>query len=350
MKWIRFRALYASALSFALVGVVLSGCSGGGSSSMVPSPSQGGGTTTNVPPPTGNQSGSMSIQISDSDMAAAAGASNFRYHILPPITSKNNSPRPQNVVFPADLQFFGGAVLKTVVSHNIYLNAASTEWGDPQGFLNNLNASTFIHVTDQYVKSTANGRYKTGANALVTHSYFLNIDNIVPQTDIFAFVHAAAKVLGSGYGNIYHFFLPHGYDTCFDGTGECYSPDFLSTFAFCAYHGSVTFPDAVGHVVFSVEPFQNVPGCNTVSTLPPVGPQPPPNGQLKDSTDSVLSHEYFEAITDPDPFSGWVNPDPAYASEIGDLCRFKPYVVISLNGHPFEIQREYSNAVHGCTN
>lgn len=354
MKSTRSRALYASALSFALVGMLLSGCSGGGgSSSIVPSPSQGGGGTTNNAPVTtgtGSEAGTMTLTISDSDIAAAAGASSFTYHIQPPFTGTSKAPRTQNVVYPADLSFFGGHVLKTLTSHNIYLNDPSTEWGNPQGFLNNLNASTFIHVTDQYVGSTANGRYHTGANALIHKTYFLSVDNIVPQTDLLAFVHNAAHVLGSGYGHEFHIFLPKGYDTCFDGTNICYSPDVPSTFAFCAYHGSVTFPDSVGHVILSVEPFQDVPGCRTSDTLPPVGPQPPPNGQLTDSTNSTLSHEYFESITDPDPPTGWSNPNPAYPGEIGDLCRFNPFVVIPLNGHPYEIQREYSNHVHGCVN
>ncbi len=348
MKSINFGACYTSALSFALIGAILAACSGGSGSGVVPSPQQANAPVTNAPvTTTTSQSGTLNLTISASDIAAAAGASNFKYHYLPVLTQKPATTRPMSVVYPADLQYFGGHVLKTVVSHNIYLNDTASEWGDPQGFLNDLNKSTFIHVIDQYVGSTANGRYTTGTNAFIEHTYYLNIDNIVPQTDLLAFAHTAASKLGGGYGHIYHIFLPKGYDTCFDGTNVCYSPDFPSTFVFCAYHASVTFPDKVGHVVFSVEPYQNVSGCTTADTVPPVGPQPPPNGQLKDSTNSVLSHEYFESITDPDG-NGWINPDPAYPGEIGDLCRFKPYVVIPLNGHPYEIQREYSNKVHGC--
>src|SRR5262249_45140337 len=117
MSLIGFRAFYASALSVALAGGILSGCSGGsGGSNMVPSPSQGG-TTNSAPVPTGDQSGtSTSVNVSDSDIAAAAGATNFKYHILAPLTSKNTGVRPQSVVFPSDLTFGGGAVLKTVVS------------------------------------------------------------------------------------------------------------------------------------------------------------------------------------------------------------------------------------------
>jgi hypothetical protein len=63
------------------------------------------------------------------------------------------------------------------------------------------------------------------------------------------------------------------------------------TFAFCAYHSSVQFKD-IGHVLYGVEPFQDVPGCSVRPGTP--------NGQLVDSTNNSLSHELFETISDPD--------------------------------------------------
>lgn len=332
------RAYLASAL-FALAGLALSACGGGGGGSNVVPQSPTSAQQPSQPAQSGDLS-TIQAQITKADSSAAVTASNFKYHIFP--VHKAGTSSTQSVIYPADLIYFGGPVLQHVQNHNIYLNKPSTEWGNPAQFMDYLNNSAFIHVTDQYVGSKANARYTVGGNAAVSKSYFLNLDNIVPQTDILTFVHAAAAHFGGGYGNIYHLFLPQGYDTCFDGTNICYSPDNFSTFAFCAYHGSVQFNDSVGHVIFSVEPFQNTSGCTTLGT------QPPPNGQLVDSTDSTLSHEYFEAITDPDPGSGWVNPVPGYPSEIGDLCRFFYSVIPLQNGHKFEIQDEYSNAVHGC--
>src|ERR1700739_3376680 len=59
---------------------------------------------------------------------------------------------------------------------------------------------------------------------------------------------------------------------------------------------------------------QNVTGCSML--------QPSPNGALIDSTSSVLGHETFETITDPDPPTGWiaVNSNGVFGEEIGDLC------------------------------
>ncbi len=150
-------------------------------------------------------------------------------------------------------------------------------------------------MVDQYVASTANGRYSTGASVFASYSFFAG-DNVISQNALLAIVHAAVVKLGAsthnGYGHIYHIFLPKGVDTCFDFANVCYSPDVPSSFVFCAYHGSVTFSD-IGHVILSVEPYQNVPGCQ--------GAPPDPNGILADSTNAILSHELIESITDPDP-------------------------------------------------
>jgi len=134
-------------------------------------------------------------------------------------------------------------------------------WGNPEAFLRDQNASEFIHITDQYVRATANNRYPVGAHKLINYK---PTPRTAPLTDndMIAFVHTVAASLGqTGYAHMYHVFLPPGQDVCLTaGDGVCYSPDVPSTFFFCGYHGSVDFGD-IGHVLYSVEPFQNVPGC-----------------------------------------------------------------------------------------
>ena len=174
------------------------------------------------------------------------------------------------------------------------------------------------------------------------------------DSDIVALVHAVTAGLGlpTGYGNLYHVFLPPGTDECFAASAspECYSPDNPSTFYFCAYHSSVTFSD-VGHTLYSVEPYQNVAGCS----VPPGSP----NGQLVDSTNSVLSHETFETITDPDG-TAWWNGDSnsLYGSEIGDECSFIIFYptavyfnpsVWRVGHHTYATQPEYSDEGHVCS-
>jgi len=297
--------------------------------------------------------------------------SNVRYHILPANTVAGQAAlaarrlgtktAKKHVIFglttvpapgfyPDDLDYFGGPVVTSMQSHSVYLNTAScgtvaTCWGAPEKFLTDLGLSTFIHVTDQY--TGASGKYTVGAHVNATFTMYTNM---IDESDLFGVVHDAAVKLGtpSGYGHEYHVFLPPGTDTCFDESSVCYSPDNPSAFYFCAYHGSLDFSD-IGHVLFSVEPSQNVGGCQAAP--------PNPNSELIDSTNSVLSHETIETITDPD-INAWIADESLVAAgdEIGDLCEptgnnngqfLDP--TVTLNGHKYEIQLEYSNLYHACS-
>jgi len=166
-------------------------------------------------------------------------------------------------------------------------------------------------ATPLFFLTTATLRYPVGGTVSINRTLQTNV---LDQNDILSIVHAAAVKLSiqSGYSNIVHVFLPRGIDTCFDLTSICYSPDNPSSFFFCAYHGAVVFND-IGHILFSVEPYQNVPGCQVAT--------PTPNGDLVDSTASVLSHEFFETITDPDLDAWWSEASLIErGAEIGDIC------------------------------
>jgi hypothetical protein len=325
----------------------------------------------------GAQEEPVRVDVTAADRVAASyGQSNLAYHVFPSKTQAGKAARaagnlstsgaritvgPLASTVPAvpapgfygeDLVYFGGKVLKTTTSHNVYVNMSSCGgtvaacWGDPKKFLEDLSQSNMIHLTDQYVFTTANNRYPAGTSVFTSIPLFS--DNVVGQNELLAVVHAAAKAHGVGYGHIYHVFLPKGVDTCFDLTNICYSPDNPPSFFFCAYHGSVDFSD-IGHVLISVEPYQNVRGC--------AEPAPNPNGALVDSTNSTLSHEQIESITDPDPFgvgdprSGWVAAKSlvAFQNEIGDLCVILTSdPAVMLNGKKYQLQGEYSNRYHAC--
>lgn len=240
--------------------------------------------------------------------------------------------------YPADLSNpFHGSVLTHAQSNNIYVNCSAACWGNPSNFLTNLAHSDFIRITDQYVGTTGTYRYPVGASSSVTASLHATLW----PNDILGIVHAAARTHGSGYAHIYHVFLPKGTDVCLSAT-QCYSPNRQSTFIFCAYHGRADFT-GIGPVLFTVQPYQNVPGCSVA--------QPSTNGALVDSTASTLSHELIETITDPDA-DAWVarNSLVDYGAEIGDLCE-KPafnYPAFTLYVKPYAIQPEYSNKYHAC--
>jgi len=257
---------------------------------------------------------------------------------------------PSPGFYPSDLDYFGGPTLTQMESNNVYVNARScgsvqTCWGNPRQFLRDLNASNFIRLTDQYTGTSGNYGVGDSVSASV-RPVETTIGTEITEDQILALVHEAASEIGTGYGHEYHVFLPPGIDTCFAGDQICYSPDHPSTWFFCAYHGFVDFTD-IGHVILSVEPYQNVRGCSAAP--------PNPNGALADATNSVLSHELIESITDPD-LDAWIANNSLLVSgaEIGDICEpvgskgqfLDSYVM--LNGHPYELQLEYSNTYHAC--
>lgn len=317
----------------------------------------------------GSSTAPVQLHAGAGDKIAAESATNHQVHLLPVRSKQAHSYSPfekdQTVstaaqhaahpetgqtsasipsvpspgFYPDDLSFSGGEVLKTVQFNNIYVDCADSCWAHPAIFEQHLGPSEFIHVTDQYVGTKAGNRYTVGAASSINYPIFTTL----ADSDMLQIVHSAARTHGTGYDHLYHVFLPSGVDVCFTGTSVCYSPDNPSTFAFCAYHGSVTFSD-IGHVLFSVEPYQAVNGCNV--------PQPSPNGELIDSTSNVLSHETIEAITDPDPPSGWTAMTGliVFGAEIGDLCENATfqYGVVQLSGKAYEIQPEYSNTYHAC--
>ncbi len=366
-------------------------------SGQVPVPSIG-----QVPP-----QADVAVTVTAQHRAIAAAATDVRCHILPPqgvnrADIKNPGcqahgslgPRPgvgpqgQKPTGPSNLggvnslPFFypenlvdnGGPVLTTVQNHNGYTNSptnpASAHWGGPTTLQNALFQSQMIHLVDQYMKvgggcpslpCTNNNRYTQNTSAIVTISS-------PPQPLLDSDIHAAVVAMnhalfpsggGGGYTQMYHVFLPSGQDLCFDsGHGSCYAPTGnpacsgnTCIFQFCGYHGSFTGLDNLGastHFVYSAQPYMFVNGC-TVSG----GPQ----GNPLDSTANVLSHEIFEAITDPDLNAWWQsdNSRPGAGQENGDLCAWwtmgeAGYTNPVLAGTAFKLQLEYDNKYGGCGN
>jgi hypothetical protein len=271
------------------------------------------------------QSQDLKVSPTEYDSYAASQAQNVRHHARPANTPAGREARPSElsnlhpanpavaapspavIRYPGDLEYHGGNVVPSVQQHLIYVNLGSspscstiaTCWGNPRRFLSDLGESTFIHVVDQYVGSTEDDRYSVSDRAI--HVTYPTTANPLTDTDMVTIVHAVAlslRGIPTGYGNLYHIFLVPGQDECFDSTyTQCYSPDIPKSWVFCAYHGSADLTD-IGHILYSVEPFQDNSGCSSRPGTP--------NGQLADSTNNVLSHETFETITDPDG-TAWFN-------------------------------------------
>jgi hypothetical protein len=311
-------------------------------------------------------SSELTLQPSVADTSAAREATRTMLHYLPTagqrvrrdsvsdigprIVGKNHGGGAGGVRSIGTLTYQGGPTVLSAVEHAIYLipsNGAcpnvATCWGNPEQFLRDLGRSEFIHVTDQYVGTTANGRYTVGVSG---HDNYTIPANPLIDTDIQAIVHNMVTKDGglSGYGHEYHVFLPPGQDECFDN-----SYTVCASNAFCAYHSSVDFSD-VGHVIYSVEPYTNVLGCQALQ----------PDGSTPPTQNSILSHELIESITDPDGDAWWnASGDlDLYGYEIGDECQWIFFSTTSvgflldaeyLNGKLYYLQSEYNNHANGCT-
>src|SRR5262249_438041 len=121
-----------------------------------------------------------------------------------------------------------GPTIVSAQSHPIYLSAPNVGgagrcatgscWGNPKQFLTDFGPSTFSHILDQYVGSSALNRYTLGTQFSASQVIFGGTSGTptFSQNDILALVHAAAKVAGSGLPHIYHVFIPPNVDTCLD--------------------------------------------------------------------------------------------------------------------------------------
>jgi hypothetical protein len=246
---------------------------------------------------------------------------------------------PKPGYFVTDVSYNGGRVVRDALNHPVFVNTTPSAVGYPGALLRDLGKSEMVHVIDQYVGLTGDGRYRAGIGESLTYPVTPGVP--LQDSDVAAIVYSAAQALGkTGYDRVHHIFLAPGQDVCSTGIG-CYSPDNQNTFTFCAYHSSIDFSD-IGHVLYSLEPFQAVPGCQT-------GP-PSPNGLIVDSTMDSLSHEFFETISDPDG-DAWYNTMSLdeNGEEIADICvtTSTTYPVVRLNGIKYELQGEYSNKYHG---
>jgi hypothetical protein len=114
---------------------------------------------------------------------------------------------------------------------------------------------------------------------------------------------------------------------------------------YCAYH---SWSGSGSSTVL----YANMPYADTVASACDSGQRP--NNSDADATINVTSHEHNETITD-EQGNAWYD---AAGYENGDKCAWKFGSQLGntgsgsynqlINGHPYELQMEYSNASRGC--
>lgn len=314
-----------------LIGILISGCSGGSTSSSA------------IPQVGGKSPSSQGIRIlghlNVSRAQARSVAAKVRHSsawALPMRGVSMQGHRIHKMTAGAgnDLVNNGGPTMGSATSYNILVNASDeSPWGGMiSQYQNDMNNSNMIGILTQYTGGGL-GSYPVAGDYTVSY----NTSTQLADQDIYNIVYQVASQTGAtGYGAIYHVFLQNGVQQCSQSAGGCYGQQY------CAYHGATDYTD-IGHVIYSTQPYEAIPGCDVGAGSP--------NGDVADSTASVLSHESYEAYTDPDVQTNlaWYNQT---AGEIGDICapaNGVPTGVVQLGNDNWQIQPEYDNNVHDCS-
>ena len=111
-------------------------------------------------------------------LAATAAAKNLPASMLSNKKIVSKAALPQPGFFPADLVYHGGPVVTSAEHDLVYFDCPAGPtacWGNPAAFLRNLNASSLIHVTDQYVGTTASYRYPVWGSVAIHQTLQTNV-------------------------------------------------------------------------------------------------------------------------------------------------------------------------------
>jgi len=218
----------------------------------------------------------------------------------------------------------GGPVLTADSTYAIWWGAPTAWPSDTQSgidaLFNGLNGTSFLGVANQYMR---------GGTA--TSSFVRDfVDSSSPPSrspSISTLANEVCAVLNT-----------NGVPPSSTAIYFIYTSNFPSHVNFCAFHtfgtcNGVTIqfaymPNTTG--VAGCDP-GNLFGCNSFS-------------QGTRSLANVTSHEYMEAITDPD-LNAWFDSS---GQENGDKCAWRFQSCVTLTNGSWQLQEEWSNAAGGC--
>ncbi len=261
----------------------------------------------------------------------------------------------------SNLLYHGGPIMQTVKAYTIF-------WVPPgkviangyQALLNryftDINGSSFYNVNTQYYQGSTTKTYIQNVSTYggtwfdtAAYPHTGTTANPLSDTDIQNEVLRAIQQNGWVVNDqaMFFVFTAKGIESC-DPYKIC-TPgvNVNSPIAYCAYHSnfSASINGQKKNVIYANMPYGPTwgAGCGNFA-------KSPNNNMDADVEISTTSHEHFEAATDP-------NGDAWYDSgnyENGDKCAYTYGAIsasgsnVTLNGHPYIIQREWSNASRSC--
>ena len=248
---------------------------------------------------------------------------------------------------PIPLQYNGGAV-EASGSKNFLIfweptgsTVASNYNATLQQFFGDVGGSSLYGVASQYYQ-TVNGANQNIANSASVGGTWTDtsaypsgtLQDANVQSEVTKAI--AANGWPTGIGDEYFVFLAKGENECMGST--------CSFSTYCAYHGD--FASGSSTVLYAAMPYAgtDLSGCGIQNS------SPDPNGADTDAEISISSHELMETVTDPQ-LNAWFD---ASGAEIGDKCAYTYGATgangadLTINGHPYIVQEEFSNSALGC--
>ncbi|KAJ3030294.1 UNVERIFIED_CONTAM: vacuolar protein sorting-associated protein 45 [Siphonaria sp. JEL0065] len=221
------------------------------------------------------------------------------------------------------LVYQGGPLLKNVQVFPVYYGNDTKYQMETTSFYQSVVDSPLLDMMSQYSQPD----YPIGRGSLVGSRVVTEIKQSLSDADIATLV---MNLVNGGYvptPNPNMTYIPVHFSPTVSIPGACTE--------YCAYHDYVS--TKYGLIAFGVIPDQST-GC--------LGCGPGDNN--RDAFLAVCdsgSHELAEAITDPQPNSGYI--DSNY-DEIGDLCNPTYGYLTGADGKSFLIQGEWDNSRKGC--
>jgi hypothetical protein len=262
-----------------------------------------------------------------------------------------------------NMNYYGGQVMITSKTYSIFwIPAGYTVASGYQSLINrylaDIGGSAFYNIMTQYYQNPGTQHIQNvstfGATIIDTQAYPGGRGtpaNPLTDADIQAEVQRAATANGwaPSVTNMFLVFTAKGVESCID-SATC-TPGTAHP-AFCAYHGYFT-AGSQNYV------YANMPYDETWTTSCRSFTKSPNSNIAADSEISTLSHEHFEAVTDVNPPPTTPNPGvtawtDSAGYEIGDKCAYSYGTKasngsnITLNGHPYIMQLEWSNSKRAC--
>lgn len=248
---------------------------------------------------------------------------------------------------PVPLQYNGGAVEQAgTTNYAVFWEPTGSTVSATYNalltrFFDDVGGSTLYGVATQYYQGSTqqhivNSSHLGGTWVDTTAYPSATLSDADVQNEVVKAI--AANGWSTGVGSQVYVFLAKGENEC-QSSGTC------SFSTFCAYHGD--FTNAGRTILYAAMPYAgtDLSGCGTQSSASP-------NGDLDaDAEISITSHELMETVTDP-LLDAWYD---ATGAEIGDKCAYTygPTAAngsdITMNGNPYIVQEEFSNAQLGCS-